>query len=71
MFSSFAIYIYTGKQAKGKGAISTALIPVKSVCNGKILTTGPPGKFQETLILTVLMKEGKDAGWSLKIGPPL
>lgn len=27
--------MYIGKQAKGKGAISMALIPVKSLCNDK------------------------------------
>lgn len=34
MFFSFAV-IYTGKQAKSKGAISMVFIPVKSVCNYK------------------------------------
>ena len=52
-------------------APQSGIKPTPPALEGKILTAGPPGKFQERLILTVLMKEGKDAGWSLKIDPPL
>ena len=52
-------------------APQSGIKPTPPALEGKILTSGPPGKSQERLILTVLMKEGKDAGWSLKIDPPL
>lgn len=35
MILSLAVFIYMWKRDKGKGAISMALIPVKSVCNYK------------------------------------
>ena len=55
----------------GTLALQSGIKPTPPALEGKILTSGPPGKFQETFVLTVLMKEGKDAGCRLKIGPPL